>query len=240
MKKLMSLGAGLLLVASAGFASNTGFKLNYPLPQIPAPASNNYLMSFPSFYYPNGNVSTTTPQNSIDLCFDLNDIPSGGTMPSTPPKVASVVNWQLAADNFFVFSCTATKAPFNILPGIAYAAIPSGPGVVVNVVGSNDDNLTSNKGTQTTPLMVRPPPNSNNNWISFPYHQTASNSIDACTELNALTTNKIAGIFRFDPVRDNYATYTCGAGTKGMFNLVPGEGYIVVPSADTAIAFDVY
>src|SRR5437870_13159235 len=55
MRKSSALALSLALFAGPALASNTGFKLNFTL-QRPGKVTGNNWVSFPYFYYPNGNV----------------------------------------------------------------------------------------------------------------------------------------------------------------------------------------
>ena len=73
MKKSTFLGLGLALIASSAFASNTGFKLNYPLVQNATGSSNNWL-SLPYFYFPNGKVDDNRWTPAIEGKLELSPI----------------------------------------------------------------------------------------------------------------------------------------------------------------------
>jgi hypothetical protein len=240
-KPLMTLG--LVLVAGIALASNTGFKLNYPIPEKALPLSSTYWMSLPTFYYPNGNVSTVGAQNSIDVCQDMNEFAPGA------PKVASVARLNPLTDLFQTQSCRAlTTKSYDLVPGEGYADKPA-PGTVnavVNVVGSNNDDMTSNKGSGPYyHIDEKPAPLSSTWWVSVPYHVKSNNSVEICAELNAFTTDKVASVARLNPDTDLFQTQSCTALTKKSFDLTPGEGYALKPKAGigatgTDVAFDVY
>jgi len=234
MKKSAILALGAMLVAGSALASNTGFKLNYPL-QFQAGRTNTNWLSLPLFYFPNGNVSVTT-QNSLDLCSDLNDFVAGG------PKVTSVVKWLVTTQVAQPQSCTGTtKLAFNIIKGESYAAVPSGAGQVVNIVGSMDDTYAPNKqGTARYPLQYVAG-GTNTNWVSVPYHTTADNALDLCAQWNAQTGSKVPSVVKWLVTTQVAQPQSCTGTTKLAFNVVPGEGYAAVPSAaGVSIGWNVY
>ena len=238
MKKSGIIALGAMLVAGAASASNTGFKLNYPL-QFFANNSNTNWMSLPTFYFPNGNVSVSQ-QNAIDLCADLNDFSTANPR----PKVATVVKWLVSTQVPQGQSCTnVTKLAFNLVAGEGYAAVPVGPGIVVNVVGSNNDAYAPNKGGTSTYALQHFATNSNTNWHSVPYHIQADNAIDLCRMYNGAPANgsKVATVVKWLVSSQVPQGQSCTNVTKLAFNLVPGEGYAAVPaSAGQTLAWDVY
>jgi hypothetical protein len=231
MKKVLGLVAGLALVAGSALASNTGFKLNFPLVQ--GPTSTNWV-SVPFFFYPNGNVGTS--QTAQDLCVDLN----GPTTPN-PPNVLRLVKWNPASDTPTTKGCNNTLASFTITAGEAYAFIPAGPGITVPIVGSHDDAYADNKGgVSAVPLVVGP---TSTNWISVPYHTTANTAQDLCVEFNGPTTPNppnVLRIVKWNAASDTPTTKGCN-NTLTSFSVTPGDGYAFVPNGPgKSLAFDVY
>ena len=234
MKKSAFVALGAMLVAGSALASNTGFKLNYPL-GYNATGSNQNWVSFPLFYFPNGNVSVTQ-QNSVNVCADLNDFQTG------TPKVTQLVKWVTATSQPLVqFCATTSKAAYNITPGEAYSAVPPGPGIVVNIVGSNNDAFAPNKGGTTTYPLTYAVPGSNQNWVSVPYHVVADNSVELCGMFQAQTGSKISQVVKWVTVQSQPLVQFCATVSKAAYNVTPGEAYSVVPTAaGLAIGFNVY
>jgi len=232
MKKSAILALGAVLVAGSALASNTGFKLNYPL-QYGAGGTNTNWLSFPLFYFPNGNVSATS-QNALDICADLNDFQAGS------PKVTSVVQWLGTTQAPRSQSCGTTKLAFNITKGEAYAAVPAGANIVVNIVGSMDDTYAPNKGGTARYNLQYAAGGTNTNWVSVPYHTTADNALDLCGQWNTQTGNKIGSVVQWLVTTQAPRSQSCGT-TKLAFNLTPGEAYAAVPTAAAAsIGWNVY
>lgn len=233
MKKSAYIALGALLVAGSAMASNTGFKINFPL-EWRAGGTNTNWLALPLFYFPNGNVSATS-QNSIDLCQDLNDF-------SVPPgtRVGTVVRWNVTSQTASPQGCNSTKLSFNLVKGEAYAAVPTGANIVVNIVGSMDDTYAPNKnGTARYPLQYAPG-GTNTNWVSVPYHTLANNSVELCDQWGAMTGNQIGSVVRWNVLGQTAGQQNCSS-TKLQFNVTPGEAYAAVPSAaGVQIGFDVY
>lgn len=238
MKKTAMLGLGVLLVAGSALASNTGFKLNYPL-DFSATLSNNNWLSVPYFYFPNGNVGQTG-QNSINLCADLNGGPGNA-------KVTQVIRFISSTDQAKVQPCTSPIKAFDLVVGEGYSVKPTLAGVTIDIVGSHDDTYAPNKTPAPATVLYGPlffsATTSNNNWFSMPYHSKANNSIDACNELKLLTgptTSKISQIIQFNSKTDAAKVQPCTSPIKA-FDLKPGEGYSVKPTTTgVSIGMDVY
>src|ERR1044072_4392381 len=69
MKNTAYLAAAVMLVAGTASASNTGFKLNKSLDFAGTASTNNNWLSFPTFYFPDGNVNNAA-QTSVGACRD--------------------------------------------------------------------------------------------------------------------------------------------------------------------------
>jgi len=230
MRKSAFMALGVVLVAGSALASNTGFKLNYPLTFA---ASKTNWVSFPTFYFPNGNVSVTQ-QNSLDVCHDMNDFQA------TPGKVASVTRWQTLAGTALGQPCVSPKAIYNIVAGEAYSLAPVAANIVVNIVGSNNDAFAPNKGGVAVYPLQQVAGGSNLNWVSVPYHATADNSFDLCQQWNTQTGNKIGSVQKWISTNDTALGQPC-VSPKNIYNLVPGEGYAVVPTTTgVSISWNVY
>ena len=234
MRKITLLGLGLAFIAGTALASNTGFKLNYPLFWSMTKSHNNWV-SVPYFYFPNGNVGQT-PQNSVDFCKDLN----GGT---SPTKVAYAIRYNSALDQPKTQNCGTTIKAFDLVAGEGYSIKPIIPGITIDLVGSHDDTFAPNKNgspTVGTYPLVFTAGKSQNNWFSVPYHSKANNSIDVCTQFAAQTGSKVPFFIRYNSALDQPKTQNCGTTIKA-FDLVPGEGYSVKPATTgLKVGLDVY
>jgi hypothetical protein len=238
MRKAIAVSAGLVLVASVSLASNTGFKLNYPLVFNPGSFSNLNWMSFPYFYFPNGNVGAT-PQNANDMCFDANGAP-----PPDESSLRAVQEFNTATDTYRIKNCSSLLKVFDIATGKGYAGVPTKAGVTWAVVGSHDDDYAGNKlATKSYPLVFNPGSFSNLNWMSVPYHSIADNANDLCTEVNSAPppdASSLTAVQEFNTATDTYRIKNCSSLLK-VFDLVPGKGYAFVPTkAAVTVQLDVY
>jgi hypothetical protein len=232
MKKSGLVALGAMLVAGSALASNTGFKLNYPLVFTPGSTNTNWI-SLPYFYYPNGNL-TAGPQTANDLCADLNDFDTSN------PKVRQVIKWNPSTATSITQNC-GSKQAFNLAVGEGYAVVPSGPGKVVNIVGAMDDEYAPNKGGSVRLPLQFQPGSTNTNWLSVPYNVMAENSVELCSMLGAqVGTGNVAQIVRWLPSVGAPMVQSC-ASVKLAFNLAAGEAYALIPSrTGVAVAFDVH
>jgi hypothetical protein len=122
MKRTFAVALGLLLVAGAAAASNTGFKLNFPLDFTPG-LTNSNIVAFPFFYFPNGDVGDPT-QDSLDLCFDMNNGVKGAA-----DQVVSVTRFDAGTGSPTTQDCLDTSFPqFPVTPGEGYIYTPAGAG----------------------------------------------------------------------------------------------------------------
>ena len=102
---------------------------------------------------------------------------------------------------------------FNITPGEAYIVKVSASGNWI-VVGSHNPSLgiTLTQGYS--------------NYVSVPYHTTASNDNALYGEITGCT-----GVSRWDNANGISQNYL--GGRTSLFNITPGEGYIIKVSATT-------
>jgi hypothetical protein len=240
MKKTAMLGLGLMLFAGSAMASNTGFKLNFPLlfGATGSGLSNNNWLSLPYFYFPNGNVGQFG-QNSIDLCRDLNGGPG-------IPKVTQVISIPADTDKAKVQSCSSSLIKvFDLKQGEGYSVKPVTSGITIDIVGSHDDLTSPNKtpapATVKYPLQFSATGLSNNNWFSVPYHSKANNSLDMCAELKALTLDQISQVIQIPADTDKAKVQSCASTAIKVFDLIPGQAYSVKPKVTgISIGMDVY
>jgi hypothetical protein len=243
MKKTIGITLGLVLVAGAALASNTGFKLNYgPLFFDPAgKLSNNNWISLPFFFFPNGNVGIS-PQNANDWCTDLNGAP-----PPSTAKITQIIRFDSLSDTPKTKGCSNTIKVFDLVPGEGYSVKPSGANMIIDIVGSHDDLYAPNKPGASKlygPLFFDPAGKlSNNNWVSVPYHSIANNANDLCADVNGVpppNASKVAQIIRFDSLTDTPKTKGC-SNTIKVFDLIPGEGYSMKPATTgISVGINVY
>jgi hypothetical protein len=236
MKKAIVLTAGLVLVAGVALASNTGFKLNYPLVTAAGTSSSNWV-SFPYFYFPNGNVGAS--QTAKDMCIDFNGGAGDGT-------VKSVSKWITGNDQPQTKNCINPLVGFTVAPGEAYNVQPNpaAGAVVLAIVGSHDDTFSANKLGGNDVTVEYAPGTSSSNWISVPYHTIADNAIDLCVAVNGAPKDEhiLAAVSRWVSTNDQPQTKNCISPLLG-FTLTPGEGVNFQPKDTNGtfqMQFDVY
>jgi archaellum component FlaF (FlaF/FlaG flagellin family) len=219
MKKVVVFAACVVMLASLAMASNTGFKLNYTLHWTSGYANTNWV-SLPYFYYPDGNINNAT-QKSSAICADINATNGGD-------YVASVQRFDVLSNSQKTNPClTSVAFDFTLNPGDSYAVVPKNQdNVRFDVVGSHDDDFDTTKGV----TLHWTSGYANTNWVSVPYHTTLTKSSEICTEINTQTgVDAVASVQRFDVTSNSQKTNPCLTSVAFDFNLVPGEGYAVVP-----------
>jgi len=216
-KKVSILALTALVVALAvpTLASNTGFKLNYPLT-----GGNRNLVSLPYFYFPTGDI-TSPEQNARNICMDLSTGGCAITQVIRYVKTGSV----LAPSTH---PCVAPVGGFVYTPGEAIL-VNATADCTADIVGSHDDNYSVG-GTESVTITQ------GNNNVSVPYHVQANNARELCLHLIAdnppvaLTT--LVRVTAFGPL-----THPC-AGPVAGFPITPGEGYFIVPTG-SLVSFDI-
>lgn len=216
MKRIAFLAtAAVVLVLAAGpaLASNTGFKLNYPL--LGNGLTNR--ISLPYFYFPSGDVNDPT-QNTEDLCDDL--------MTNTTPCAVNIVGsllrtgvGQYSANNH---PCGAAFGITDLEPGKMYYALATSD-CTGDIVGSHDDTYTAGKGSSMITLQE------GTNPVSIPYHVVAVNSEDLCVDFNTrYGAGSLQLVTRVDTLSGGTTNHPCGA-AFGNFDFTPGEGVFLTP-----------
>jgi hypothetical protein len=234
MKKAIVLTVGLVMVAGMALASNTGFKLNYPLGLAAGTSSSNWV-SFPYFYFPNGNVGAAV-QTAQDMCVDFNGAPKDTS------KVFSISRWVTTSDGPFTKFCSNAGFGFNLAAGEGYNVVPTTAAITLAIVGSHDDEYSANKAGASVVQFIYAPGTSSSNWVSVPYHSIADNAQDFCVAFNGAPkdTSKVISISRWVTSGDGPFTKFCSNAGFG-FDLTPGEALNFVPNTATYDAqFDVY
>lgn len=196
-----------LLVAGPLLASNMGFKLNMVLkgPDAYTGSGDNWI-SLPSFFM-------TNPMAS-DLATDMAN--SGITVTQISkfdPITKAFTDYlpDLGFDDFAVTPSTSILVKID----------PNGGDKTWIVVGSHNDAATytlyrddAYSGTA-------------DNWISVPYHETATTASALATELDtAFGAGSIAQISKFDPVTKAFTDYLPDLGFDD-FNITAGQGVLI-------------
>ena len=184
--------ATVLVAGGVAIASNTGFKINLPLPitVVGSPNVGNTWASLPYFNpYPNGQVlcsqlglRTTVPQATLLRI----DPVSGVSTPANCGAAAAGFTWY-AGQGVRIRNTAGAGAPTSAIvvgshnPATALTIPPSGAGNIGNL------------------------------WFAVPYHTTAVNGQDLCNSIGLVSTGAVGT--RGSLLRNNAAT---GATTPGI------------------------
>jgi hypothetical protein len=190
----------ILVAASSLMASNMGFKLSYSLTN--SGTSTNWV-SLPYFW---GSSAT-----SATVCSDV----------GTGTQATEVGMYDPASNSFSpTWACGDTSnTPWGLTAGKAiYVKVSSG--TTWTIVGSHDPSLAlplTNAGTST-------------NWVSIPYHTTATDSQTICTQVGGNATE----VGAYDPATNAFTpTWACGDTSNTPWALTVGKGYYIKVSAVT-------
>jgi hypothetical protein len=207
--------AALVLVLAAGpaMASNTGFKLNYPIIGV----ETNYL-SVPYFYFPDGDVNNPT-QNAESLC---NDLMTNATTPCTANIVGRLERVGVSAYAAQNHPCGTGIGMFDLTIG-EMVFVKTSDNCTADIVGSHDDTYTDGKGSNMLTLLE------GSNAVSVPYHVVAVNAEDLCVDINArYAPDGLGLVTRVDVGSGAAQSHPCGSGLF-IFDITPGEGLFLTP-----------
>ena len=235
MRRIAVAALGWLALAVPTEASNTAYKLTFTVISVPGKSSMNWL-ALPYRYFPSGNIGEL-PQNARHFCADLNGAAGDDS------KIKLVARWNVVTEMFLTKTCKNSLAVFNLEPGIAYAVVPNGKTVTLDLWGSMDDDFAPNKGGTKRVPVVFAFGKSSTNWIAVPYNVNAVNAADLCAMVNGApsSTAKVIAIDRWNVLSETFLAKVC-KGTLSVFNVKAGEGLAFVPNGgvSTSIGFDVY
>jgi hypothetical protein len=194
-----------MLVAGGLFASNMGFKLNYPLTGPgAAPIDGTNTLGLP--YNQQTNLLDVE-----DLLADINATAGGNV-------VVSIQRFVKATGGLETYT-PAGGTNFPLTAGEGYRVKVNAP-VNYIIVGSHDPTLTL---TLTGPAAA---PVDGTNEFAFPYHGVASNADELLQEINTqAAAAAVVSIQRFVKSTGGLETYTPAGGVN--FPMVPGEAYRV-------------
>jgi hypothetical protein len=197
-----AVGAVAVVLAGGLFASNMGFKLNYPMFGTSGSASGSNTLSLPYFRQ----VGLDDAKQLID------DIEGGNTA-----LVANVQRFNSATDAFAVYDgSTGTAFPLQAGEGLFVQLGTANVNYIV--VGSHDPGyIVPLKGTNSSA--------SGSNLYAYPYHSTAADAKQLIDDIEQGDPSRVANVQRFNPATDAYAVYDGSSGTA--FALTPGEAYLV-------------
>lgn len=204
----------LVLVAGPALASNTGFKLNYPLI---GGGKTNYL-SMPYFYFPDGDVNNPD-QVAEGVCTDLATNATNPCVPTIVGRLERVGPGLFAAQNH---PCGTGIGNFPLVAGEMYFALAQAD-CTADIVGSHDDTYTDGKGSNMITLQE------GSNPVSVPYHITAVVAEDICTDFDRYGTGTLGLVTRVDVASGASQNHPCGTGIAN-FDITPGEALFLTPT----------
>jgi hypothetical protein len=201
--------AAIALTGSALIASNMGFKINYALriasdaPTGPNADGTN-LFALPD----NRGAGLVTAKNLMD------DI--------TSANVAAVSRYIKSANAFVSYTGRKNSpAVFNLTAGEAYYLKMQIAGVNYVITGSDDPTLIYNL-TNATDSGGGPADGSN--FFAYNYHQTAQTSKALMDDIGSAN---VLAVSQYIKSSNAFVSYTGRKNGPPLFNLTPGEGYIV-------------
>lgn len=201
-----------VVVAGGVFASNMGFKLNYPLTGPVTGTSEN------------GTNTIGLPLNMQTGLADAFDLIQDIELSGGPGSVTNVQTYVKSAGGLALYD-GATGAPFPLVSGEHYR-VQVASDISYIIVGSHDPSM----GITLTGPVLGTSENGTNTY-AYPYHSVSVLADQLLAEIDAA-----AG----SPVAVNIQRYVKSAGgldlydgaTGAAFPLVPGEGYRIQVSAD--------
>jgi hypothetical protein len=214
---------GLLAILAVGglFASNMGFKLNYPLNATGTGGSlsGNNVLALPF-------NQQTNLVNAFDLIQDINATPPAGS------KVVQVGDWTKSTNSFALYNGTAGVA-FALVPGTGYL-VQVNTNVNYIVVGSHDPGLVVALDAAGTNGSL-----SGNNIYGYPYHSVSNDAFELIQEINAAAgAAAVVQVGNWTKSTNSFALYN---GTAGVaFPLVPGAAYLVQVNQNVTLIPDHY
>jgi hypothetical protein len=202
---VVAIGMSVMLIAGGLFASNMGFKLNYPLDTTgsnsSATGTNTLALPF-------------NQQTSLAMASDLNtDIGAS--------NVISIAKFLRSSDGLFAYP---TDGDFALVPGEGYRVQVSS-NVDYIVVGSHNPSLSVALDTTGTNGSA-----TGTNDYAWPYHSTATTAADLKSEIELTAAGSVISIAKFLRNSDGLFAYP----TDGDFPLVPGASYRIQVSSNVS------
>jgi hypothetical protein len=199
MKRIFLIPVLVLSLCGLSLASNMGFKLNYTLKKTAGTTATNWV-SLPFFW---------SGANAQAVCTDIG------------AAATQIGRYDETTDTFVSWVCGNVGTPFTLTSGEAIFVKVTTDNTSWVIVGSHNDSasVTLKKTAGTTAT----------NWVSTPYHTTATNAQGICTQIANATQ-----IGRYDETTDTFVSWVCGnVGTP--FTLTPGEGIFIKVTTDGTV-----
>lgn len=211
-KALLTVAVAIVVVAGGLWASNMGFKLNYPLKGTNTTPGLNTI-SLP--YNRQAGID-----NAKELVDDIGGFTGdGGVVGSIQRLVVSANTYQSysGAPGQPVFDLNAGEGYFIAMGpnDVDYVIVGShAPGLTINLIGQGDAGCTGG----CVGL----------NLYGYPYHSTSSDAEELAGELGGFTGDggPVNNVQRLVVSANTYQSYA-GAPGQPVFELKPGEAYFV-------------
>ena len=204
---VVAVAAIAMLVAGGIYASNMGFKLNYPLETAGTNGSSS------------GTNTIGLPYNQQTNLVAASDVRADINATAGSSAVISISKFVKGTDLLLTYTGSSSATDFPIVPGEGYR-VQVNTDVNYIVVGSHNPSLSVNLDTVGTNGSA-----SGTNDFSFPYHGTAVRAADIRDEINAQAGGSaVISISRFVRTTDLLETYT-GSSDATNFLVAPGRSY---------------
>lgn len=207
-----AVGLAAMLVAGGLFASNMGFKLNYPLDAPPTNGSAD------------GTNSLALPFNQQTNLVDAEDLIIDIDNGEAAPIVAQVCEWAKSSNGLNCYT-GFSGTNFTLTPGYGYLVQVTANGNYI-VVGSHDP-------IKAVPLDA-PPTNGTvdgTTLYAMPYHTTLTDAQGMINEIDTQAgVQVVAQVCEWAKATNGKTCYTGFSGTN--FTLAPGQAYFVQVTAN--------
>ena len=211
---MTAVGLAAILVAGGLFASNMGFKLNYPLD---ATGTNSSL---------DGTNSLALPFNQQTNLLDAEDLIIDINNGEAAPIVNQVCEWLKAGNGLSCYT-GFSGSNFTLSPGYGYLVQVTADGNYI-VVGSHDplkgvalDAPGTNSSLDGTTI------------YAMPYHTTLTDALGLIGEIDAAAGMQVVNqVCEWVKAGNGLSCYTGFSGTN--FTLVPGSAYYVQVTANVS------
>jgi hypothetical protein len=209
-----AVGLTAILVAGGLFASNMGFKLNYPLD---ASGTNSSV---------DGTNTLALPYNQQTNLVDAEDLIIDINNGEPAPIVNQVCEWVKSTNGLSCYT-GATGTNFPLVPGYGYLVQVTADGNYI-VVGSHDpikavplDASGTNSSLDGTTV------------YSVPYHTTLIDALGLIGEIDAAAGVQVVNqVCEWVKSSNGLSCYTGATGTN--FTLTPGAAYYVQVTANVS------
>jgi hypothetical protein len=213
---VVAVAAVAMLVAGGLFASNMGFKLNYPIETVGTNGSAS------------GTNTIALPYNQQTNLVMASDLRADINATAGSSVVVSISKLLKSSDSLLAYTGASSATDFALVPGEGYI-IQAGGDVNYIIVGSHDPGLAVNLDTVGTNGSA-----SGTSDFAFPYHGTASLASELRDDINAQAGgDAVVSISKFLRTSDALLAYT-GSSFATDFQLEPGKSYRIQVSQNVS------